>query len=66
MVEDRQEIHHYHHEDDKTRVNVSFEKNTKGYNFSATVTGAKTIEEAMAMLVAARDQLEQQFGEVKA
>ena len=54
--------HTYHHYDnDGARVNVSFEKNSKGYNFSATVTGAKSIEEAMKMLIEAEQALEKEF-----
>lgn len=43
--------HIYHHNDsDGARVNVKVEKNTKGYNYEATVTGAKSVDEAMALL----------------
>ncbi len=54
--------HVYHHYDnDGARVNVSFEQNSRGVNFSATVTGAKTVEEGIRLLVEARKALEQQF-----
>ena len=29
---------------------MKVEKNTKGYNYEATVTGAKTVDEALALL----------------
>jgi hypothetical protein len=58
-----EEQHIYHHNDsDGARINTSFEKNTKGYNFAATVTGAKTVAEAIALLVDAQKQLEAVFG----
>ena len=53
---DDQHIYH-HHDNDGARVNVSVEKNTKGFNWTATVTGAKTVDEAMALLINAETQL---------
>ena len=58
-----EEQHVYHHNDnDGPRVYVKVEKNTKGFNYEATVSGCKTVEEAMAMLVDAEAKLRQQFG----
>lgn len=46
-----EEQHVYHHYDnDGARINVKVEKNTKGYNYEATVTGAKNDEEALEIL----------------
>lgn len=57
------EQHIYHHSDsDGVRINVKVEKNTKGFNYEATVTGAKTVEEAMEALKSAQGALEQQYG----
>lgn len=43
--------HVYHHNDsDHPTVNVSVEKNSRGYNYSATVIGCKTVAEAIKLL----------------
>ena len=58
-----EEQHIYHHNDsDGVRINVKVEKNSRGYNYEATVTGAKTVEEAMAALKSAQGALEAQYG----
>lgn len=58
-----QDQHIYHHNDnDGAKVNVSFEKNSKGYNFSATVVGASSVEEAMKLLFEANKALAAEFG----
>ena len=55
--------HIYHHNDaDGPRFNVKAERNTKGYNYEATVTGAKSINEALTLLNEAIAQLEAQYG----
>ena len=48
--------------DSGPRLNVKIEKNTKGFNYEATVTGAKTVEEAMHILETAEQQLRQKYG----
>ncbi len=56
--------HIYHHSDsDGARINVKVEKNTKGFNYEATVTGAKTVEEALSLLKEAQQKLQAEFGE---
>jgi hypothetical protein len=46
-----EENHQYHHFDnDGPRVSVKVEKNSKGYNYEAHVSGCKTVDEAMALL----------------
>jgi hypothetical protein len=56
------EQHIYHHSDsDGTRINVKAVRNSRGFNYEATVTGAKTVEEAMAILVDATKRLEASF-----
>ncbi len=58
-----EEQHIYHHNDsDGVRINVKVEKNTKGFNYEATVTGAKTVEEAMLALKDAQYRLEETYG----
>ena len=58
-----EEQHIYHHSDsDGAKVSVKVEKNTKGFNYEASVSGAKTVEEAMALLVDAQKKLQAQFG----
>ncbi len=50
--------HIYHHSDsDGVRVNVKVERNSRGFNYEATVTGAKTVEEAMSTLKDAESKL---------
>lgn len=57
-----QEVHTYHHYDnDGIRINTSFEKNSKGYNYSATVVGAKTVDEALNTLKEVQEKLEAHF-----
>jgi hypothetical protein len=58
-----EEHHIYHHYDTEgVRIYVKVEKNTKGFNYEATVTGAKTVEEAVATLKFAQEALEAQYG----
>lgn len=55
--------HIYHHSDsDGVRINVKVEKNSRGYNYEATVTGAKTVEEAVTILKTAQEQLDKIYG----
>ncbi len=55
--------HIYHHNDaDGPRINVKAERNTKGYNYEATITGAKSINEVLTLLNEAIAQLETQYG----
>jgi hypothetical protein len=62
-----EEQHIYHHSDnDGARINVKVEKNTKGFNYEATVTGAKTVDEAIALLKEAQGKLQAEFGGVTA
>lgn len=48
---------------DIARVNVSVEKNTKGFNYSATVTNAHSVDEALAMVRQAMDALAAEYGQ---
>lgn len=53
-----EEQHIYHHSDnDGPRINVKVEKNSRGFNYEATVTGAKTVEEALNLLKDAEAKL---------
>lgn len=59
-----EEQHIYHHSDsDGVRINVKVEKNTKGFNYEATITGAKSVEEAMTALKSAQTALEATYGQ---
>jgi hypothetical protein len=59
-----EEQHIYHHYDnDGAKINVSTEKNTKGYNWSVTVTGASSIAEACRLLFQAEQELQKQYGQ---
>jgi hypothetical protein len=55
--------HIYHHyENDGARVTAKVERNSKGYNWEASVSGAKTVDEAMALLAEAEKNLRSKFG----
>jgi hypothetical protein len=55
--------HVYHHNDsDGLRVNMSIEKNSRGYNYSVTVVGAKTVEEGLAVIKEAEEKLKEEYG----
>lgn len=58
--------HVYHHTDNTPRINVKVEKNTKGYNWEATVTGAATCEEALALLQQVTESLQRVYGNPQA
>lgn len=57
--------HVYHHSDsDGARINVKVEKNTKGFNYEATVTGAKSVDEAIGLLKDAENKLQAAYTQV--
>lgn len=63
--------HIYHHNDnDGLRINTSIERNSRGFNYSVTIVGAKTVMEAMQALEDAEKALKEKYGsntsEVKA
>lgn len=45
-----EEQHIYNHSDRPARVNVTVERNTKGFNYGATVVDATSVEEALTLL----------------
>jgi hypothetical protein len=58
------EQHIYHHYDnDAARVTVKVERNSKGYHWEAAVSGAKTVDEAIALLKDAEAKLKANFGQ---
>ena len=57
------EQHVYHHNaNDGPRVSVKAEKNSKGWNYEASISGAETVELALALLKAATEALQAQYG----
>jgi hypothetical protein len=57
------EQHIYHHNDsDGIRVSVKVERNTKGYNWEASVSGAKTVEDALKTLQEVSVKMAQTYG----
>jgi hypothetical protein len=55
--------HIYHHNDnDGPRIYVKVVQNTKGFNYEATVSDAKTVGEAMALLMDAEAKLKAKYG----
>lgn len=64
LSSENKELHVYHHSDnDGAKVSVKAEKNTKGYNWEISVSGASSVEEAMAKLKDAESQLKAEYGE---
>jgi len=58
-----EEQHIYHHSDnDGARITVKVEKNTKGFNYEASVSGAKTVDEALSLLKEAQQKLQAAYG----
>ena len=60
-----EEQHIYHHNDRAEyypAVSVTIEKNTKGFNYSASVSGCATVEQAMQLLNDAAGKLATQYG----
>lgn len=61
------EQHVFNHYDQAApRINVKAEKNSKGFNYEATVTGAETVEQAMGLLRQAVQALESEYGKTAA
>ena len=55
--------HIYHHDANAgPTITVKAEKNTKGFNYEAAVSGAATVEQAMTLLNQAIDALESRYG----
>lgn len=57
----RQDIYH-HSDSDGPRVAVKVEKNSKGYNWECSVSGVKTVVEAIAMLQDAEQKMSETYG----
>ena len=55
--------HIYHHNDRTPLVNVSAERNSKGYNWSVTVTGANDPAQAESLAAVAETTLRERFGQ---
>lgn len=60
-MEDQNIYHHY--DNDGARVSVKVERNSRGFNYEASVSGAKTIEEAMDLLLKAQGKLNEYYGQ---
>ena len=59
-----EEQHIYHHSDNEgPRVNVKVEKNSRGFNYEASVQGCKDVDEALALLKDAEQKLRAEYGE---
>lgn len=50
-------LHVYHHSDSGPRIAVSFERNSRGVNITASVSGARSPREAGLLLEQARDEV---------
>lgn len=56
------DTHTYHHNDDQPRVSVKVEKNTKGYNYEASVSNCASVETAKALVDEIMASLERTYG----
>lgn len=57
------EQHIYHHSDgDGPRITVKVERNSRGFNYEAAVSGARTVDEALALLRDAEAKLQAAYG----
>ena len=62
-MDNQNEQHIYHHYDnDGARINVKVEKNSKGFNYEATVTGAKSVAEAILLVAQTEKELKALYG----
>jgi hypothetical protein len=59
---EEQHIYH-HHASDGPRVTMKLEKNSRGHNWEVSVSGAKTVEEALALLNQGNEELKKAYGE---
>jgi hypothetical protein len=61
---DMEEQHVYHHQvgSDEPKINVKAEKNSRGYNYEATVTGCANVEQAMELLDKVMESLQRTYG----
>lgn len=57
-----EEQHIYNHEIIELSVDVKVEKLTKGYNYTASVHNAKSVDEAMEILKDAEMKLKMAYG----
>ena len=58
------EQHVYHHNvSDGPKVNLKVERNSRGFNWEVTVTGASSADEALSILKDAEAKLAAQYGE---
>ena len=56
------ETHIYHHQDHTIRVSVKAERNTKGWNYEASVADASNPDEAVEILRRTTDSLARVYG----
>jgi hypothetical protein len=57
------EQHVYHHSaQDGPHIAVKVEKNTKGYNFEASITNAASVDQALALVDELITRLQAQYG----
>lgn len=60
-VDDGTNQQHVYHHSEGPKLNVSVEKNSRGWNYSATVTNASEVPEAMKILKDAVAALREEF-----
>lgn len=64
MIKKRSSQHICHHNiSDGPKVNVKVEKNSRGYNFEVTVTGAPSVDEALSLVREAESKLAAQYAQ---
>jgi hypothetical protein len=55
-------MHHSDHTPITPTINVKAEKNTKGYNYEASVSGCGSVEQAMTLLDTVMQSLQRTYG----
>lgn len=63
MTEPNEQHVYHHYDNDGARITVKVEKNSRGFNYEASVSGAKTIDEAMDLLTKTQEKLNTYYGQ---
>jgi hypothetical protein len=62
-ISDSSNEQHVYHHSEGAKINVSIEKNSRGFNYSATVTNASNVAEGIALLNEAVTELKKKYGQ---
>jgi predicted secreted protein len=63
-VEVTSTVNHFHHQvSDGPKITIKIEKNSKGYNWEVSVSGAKSVAEAILLMQQAEKEMKDLYGE---